>query len=141
MLQPIVENSVNHGYEHTVGVMRISVAGYLENGWWVIRIRDNGQGFSDQKIDEISRRMQSIKREIMEKNSSLEMEIGGMGLINTYARLVLLYGDQCIFMFGNHKDGGAEVTIGALCSDGACGFDAIGIGNKNPSSGEAGKEG
>lgn len=113
MLQPIVENAIEHGYTNSSGVMEISVNGTLEQGWWLIRIRDNGQGFSQQRLDEITAQMKHMERKITEQSSTIEMEIGGMGLINTYARLVLLFGSDCVFSCRNHEQGGAEMTIGA----------------------------
>ena len=40
------------------------------------------------------------------------MEIGGMGLINTYARLLLIYSDSLIFELKNTENG-AMVVFGA----------------------------
>ena len=40
------------------------------------------------------------------------MEIGGMGLLNLYARLYLLYADKLVFELENTKERGTAVTIG-----------------------------
>ena len=41
----------------------------------------------------------------------MELEIGGMGLNNSYARMLLLYNDDVIFELKNSEDG-ADVIIG-----------------------------
>ena len=41
------------------------------------------------------------------------MEIGGMGVVNTYARCLLLYFEDCVFEMENVPDsGGFAVTVG-----------------------------
>ena len=35
-----------------------------------------------------------------------------MGILNTYARLYLLYGEDLIFRITNREEGGAEILIG-----------------------------
>ena len=42
----------------------------------------------------------------------VELEIGGMGLVNTYARLYLLYTDKLIFRIESNEAGGTDVIIG-----------------------------
>lgn len=56
--------------------------------------------------------MQLTRRQIFEDRSSIELEIGGMGLINTYARLLLIYSDSLIFELKN-TEYGAMVVLGA----------------------------
>ena len=46
----------------------------------------------------------------------MELEIGGMGLINTYARCFLLYSDDLIFSIENLSRG-VEVKIGERLAD------------------------
>ena len=48
---------------------------------------------------------------LMQANSTMAVEIGGMGIINTYARLFLLYGDTLSFELKNTTPG-AMVRIG-----------------------------
>ena len=47
----------------------------------------------------------------MDQSTNLEMEIGQMGLENTYARCLLLYNKDLIFEIRNTENG-AEVVIG-----------------------------
>jgi sensor histidine kinase YesM len=45
----------------------------------------------------------------MEKN--LQLEFGGLGLVNIYARFHLLYKDRFEIKLGNTGDGGAQIII------------------------------
>ncbi len=112
VLQQMVENSITHGLEKTSEIMKIVITGWEENGFWFLKVSDNGQGFSEDVLKKLENRKQDIAKELINRESNIELEIGGMGLINTYARLFLLYGDDLVFILANH-DHGAEVTIGA----------------------------
>ena len=55
--------------------------------------------------------MKKIRKKIMSRGSSIEMEIGGMGLANTYARMFLLYNGSAVFRIRNLEEG-LSVIIG-----------------------------
>ena len=55
--------------------------------------------------------MEQTRNKILENKDNMQLEIGGLGLINTYARCLLLYNGDIIFDLRNTADG-AEVTIG-----------------------------
>lgn len=93
------------------------IEGFLEDGCWYVKIHDNGQGFSGEALHELQKKMESTRRKLLLDRNNMEMEIGGMGLINTYARCLLLYSDSLIFELKNMR-GGAEVTIGAALRNG-----------------------
>ena len=110
-LQQLVENSVLHGFQNTVGVMNIMVEGWVNGEFWYIRVRDNGDGFSKETLEALSQKLWKAKQDLGEERSYIELEIGGMGLVNLYARLYLLEQENTIFMPGNWEDG-AEVLVG-----------------------------
>lgn len=113
VLQQVVENSVGHGFEDIDEVMEINISGWLKNGWWYISVRDNGQGFKKGAIEALNKKMDGIAESLKNEESNIELEIGGMGLVNTYARLSLLYEKDFVFIFSNCEKG-AEVIIGAM---------------------------
>ena len=47
----------------------------------------------------------------MSRGSSIELEIGGMGLANTYARMFLVYNRRAVFRIRNLEEG-LSVIIG-----------------------------
>ena len=115
VLQQIVENSINHGFENNTGGMKMSVRGYQEDGRWFLSVRDNGQGFGEETLRDLNEKFARTKKSLFEDRSNIELEIGGMGLVNAYARLLLIYSDSLVFELKNTEDG-AEVLLGAKMS-------------------------
>lgn len=115
VLQQIVENSINHGFENNTGCMEISVRGYEKDGYWFLSVRDNGQGFREETLNDLNEKFAKTKKSLFEDRSNIELEIGGMGLVNTYARLLLLYNDSLVFELKNTENG-AETLFGAKMS-------------------------
>ncbi len=112
VLQQIVENGVNHGYGSSSDIIRVEVAGALTEDGWFLKVHDDGNGITKEKLDEINNNISSIRNKLTNDRSSVELEIGGMGLVNTYARLYLLYNDDLIFEIRPGKEKGTDVIIG-----------------------------
>ncbi len=90
LLQPLVENAIQHGVAPLAQEGNIQIQAVRENGMLSISIRDNGAGvISSQK----------------------ELQTQGIGLSNTIARLDKLYGASYRFCLGNHPEGGAIVSV------------------------------
>ena len=87
ILQPIVENAIEHGVNAQRGVGRVNVNVARNNGTLQIEVRDSGPGF----------------RPAVGHN--------GIGLANTRARLEQLYGSDYRFEYGSASEGGASVRI------------------------------
>jgi sensor histidine kinase YesM len=84
-LQPLVENSFSHGFKHVLPPWAISIDISVENDKWVISISDNGIGMTNDQIDNLRR---SLTEMVSNPTESIRnLRIGGMGLINTLARL------------------------------------------------------
>ena len=77
MLQPLVENAVQHGFPRIQQGNRIEVEARLDGDTLVLRVRDNGAGMSEE-------RLQSLM-----ENTDMEH---GIGLRNVITRMRLLYG-------------------------------------------------
>jgi len=115
VLQQVVENSIMHGYTNSNRVINIEVTGYCDENKWYIKVHDNGDGFGENVIEEIYEKCRQAKTKLSEERKNVEMEIGGMGLVNTYARLFLFYNESLIFEL-NSSEGGTDVIIGAYIS-------------------------
>jgi signal transduction histidine kinase len=87
ILQPIVENAIEHGVNAQRGVGRVKVSAVRDNGMLVIEVRDSGPGFRPDTAHD------------------------GIGLANTRARLEQLYGSDYRFEYGSIPEGGASVRI------------------------------
>lgn len=114
VLQQIVENSVNHGFQNSTGRMRVLLEGFCRGDRWYIRITDNGQGFAPDILENLRAEMARQRETALRPHSPDGMEIGGMGLLNTYLRLLLVFRETLHFTIDNNGDGGAVVEIGSV---------------------------
>ena len=88
VLQPLVENAIQHGIEPHARPGRIELRARRENGNLLLQVRDNGDGLSDPA-----------------------QAVGGVGVSNTRARLEHLYGKDHRFEFSNGESGGLLVSV------------------------------
>ena len=91
ILQPIVENAMRHAIGNsTSGHVEVSAA--ARNGVVRIEVKDNGPGIQAEQLVDCRRGR-------------------GVGLANTQARLVGLYGDAARFELSNNPTGGLIVAL------------------------------
>ena len=112
IIQPIVENCVKYSRKPD-RILKISIRAWAENGFWFINIQDNGDGFSQEILEEIHEKIRHF--DLDSENPILSIK--GMGLVNIYLRLKLYYNDQFYFKLENRiaaptESGGASITIG-----------------------------
>lgn len=88
ILQPIVENALEHGVNRAAGDGQIAVASRRDGGRLLLTVRDNGPGLDAQNVS-------------------------GVGLANTRARLEQLYGTAAALTLQNAEGGGviAEIAL------------------------------
>jgi len=72
ILQPLVENSIKHGFSRKVGPGSITIRSHRENGRAVIEVEDDGMGFFADALD--------------------QPMASGIGLANVRERLRVIYG-------------------------------------------------
>lgn len=113
VLQQIAENSVNHGFDSGMKLVRVDIKGYVKENWWYLEVIDNGTGFPENILQELRERMGGLKKSIL-SGKAAGLEIGGLGIINAYGRLALYYADQFCFQMDNLAEGGAKITIGSV---------------------------
>ena len=94
LLQPIVENSIVHGFSHDMEGALIEITGEMDRDEAVIRIRDNGAGISQERI-----------LYILSKDSDR------IGLSNINQRLKLLYGEAYGLKIVSTVGQGTEVIL------------------------------
>ncbi|MGI6778555.1 MAG: sensor histidine kinase [Acetivibrionales bacterium] len=109
IIQPLVENWIKYGIDVTPP-WKINIKGRLCNNIWEVCVFDNGKGFSHEKLSIIRQKLSNINTDESLNSSNLK----GIGLINIYARLKLLYGDNVIFDIYNLPDSGAVVRLGGI---------------------------
>lgn len=106
ILQPIVENAFKHGFnKKPPWVLKISA--YKRRKNWRIEIEDNGGMLTDEQKEQLLKEFRETK-----KNAFYNMEIGGLGLKNTYLRMKLLYGEKAMFTIENSYPGRTIFKLG-----------------------------
>ncbi len=118
LIQPIVENSIKHGFENHRGTMKITVSVCEEDGWWFVSIKDNGQGFPPHRLKTLNEEMTQVADKLFRLHENIDFKAKGIGIINTYARMLLFYGSEenIHFSVRNRKEEGAEIRFGAKMS-------------------------
>jgi two-component system sensor histidine kinase YesM len=104
LLQPIVENAIQHGFSARPHNPVIELDAILDNDTLEIRISDNGKGMSGDMIERLSRRLLGVDDETqwMEK---------GVGLVNTARRLQVLFGYKARLAMEQRESGGMTFTL------------------------------
>lgn len=119
VLQPFVENCIEHAFEHSDPPWRIHITVKQFNGLWAVEIKDNGTGFPPDKIQEIMDKLHEDGPESREHRDE-HTKLGNMGIVNSVNRLKLMYQNRLFFNIFNHGEGetGATVQIiGSLTQD------------------------
>ena len=91
LLQPIVENSIKHGFARKVGPGVITIRSRRENGRAIIEVEDDGMGFMLERLD--------------------QPMSSGIGLANVRERLAVIYGDQYQFQLTSEPGHGTSTRI------------------------------
>ena len=92
ILQPLVENSIRHGFSDALRPLTVEITVARANGGLLLRVEDDGEGLT---------------------RGDFEKPAEGIGLGHTRARLAGLYGDRASLTLAPAANGrGARVTIG-----------------------------
>ncbi|WNS40780.1 histidine kinase [Paenibacillus sp. MMS20-IR301] len=94
VFQPIVENSIIHGFEDYSTPMNIVIEGrWAAEGGIVIRISDDGCGMSRVKQEELQGILEDANSDKFKLDQTKELIGKGLGLKNIAERIKLNYGD------------------------------------------------
>lgn len=100
-LQPIIENSVMHGFKRArdrQSVLRVSVR--AEKEFLIFTVEDNGRGMTEEKLGEIRRQLEAPFEDFAKH----------IGIRNVNQRIKLVYGNEC-GMEINSDESGTRVTM------------------------------
>ena len=104
ILQPIVENCINHGIREMEGRGKIWLSVYQEDDFVCISVKDNGRGISTENIEKI---LNGSYRQEKHPGSS-----NGIRMDNVIARLKLYSEmDDVMSIYSEGKDMGTEFVI------------------------------
>ena len=100
ILQPIVENSVFHGFADKEENCMINIYAEVRNDILEICIRDNGEGMSTENLDKI------VAEETKDDNTH-----HGIGINNVRRRLEVIYGETSKIRVESKEGKGTAVFI------------------------------
>ena len=103
LLQPFVENAINHGFRRMTKPCCIEITMKLFGAQLYIRIRDNGCGMQQELVNELNN-----------KNSSVGDHVG---VANVRKRLELYYGEEHEMYFESREGEGTSVHL-FICAEG-----------------------
>lgn len=111
LLQPIIENCIEHGFRGYNRPLSISVKGNItEEGEILLRICDDGEGMSTEKIENINKCLASGKFYIKETDLEEEKR-ASIGLLNISERIKLQYGEKYYLKLFSYETCGLGVEI------------------------------
>lgn len=112
VFQPIVENSIHHGFLDYSQPMHIEIEGFwTEEGEIVIRIMDDGGGMSAEKQQELLAGLEDAEMDKYKLEEEVNSERSGLGLKNIAERIKLHYGDQYYLTIRSGRERGTIVEI------------------------------
>ncbi len=103
MLQPLVENSVQHGVSKRRGPGRITVRVQAREDGCDIAVADNGAGIPQERLEEIENALAS--------GSPLLQAQGGIGIVNVHSRVKIFFGDASGIRLESHPGEGTVCTV------------------------------
>jgi two-component system sensor histidine kinase YesM len=99
VLQPLVENSIRHGFSGKRSPLEITINAQREKGNTVIRISDNGTGANISELEELL------------AGESIDRFSASFAVSNVHYRLRQTFGEQYGLRFVKNGDGGLSVII------------------------------
>ncbi|MBW7461778.1 sensor histidine kinase, partial [Paenibacillus sepulcri] len=103
LLQPLVENAIQHSIRENFEKGKIFISGYREEENLVIEISDNGRGIPQEVLDRLDKDSVSGDRR--------EGGHRGVGLRNVNDRLKLYFGDACKLIIETGPGMGTKIVI------------------------------
>lgn len=99
-LQPLVENSINHGFDGIDYKGLIEIKAWKDDRYVYLEVSDNGKGGD----------VESLNSMLLENENEI-LENRGYGIRNVNERLKLYFGEDCGLNFEDNEYGGITVTV------------------------------
>ncbi|MBB3073362.1 sensor histidine kinase YesM [Paenibacillus baekrokdamisoli] len=109
ILQPIVENAINHGLSEYASGGELVISSQIENGRLMIRISDNGIGMRKTELEVLEHKLREGSNDETPPSSSSIRH--GVGLSNVYQRLKIYYGEEADLIIESKYMKGTTVTL------------------------------
>jgi two-component system sensor histidine kinase YesM len=111
ILEPVVENAIKHASRRKPPWKITVRAECDENSWWAV-IEDNGPGLKSDRLASLRAELDRLRGVAPDVADIPDLHIEGLGLLNTFSRLRLTYGEGAILELENRDQGGARVRVG-----------------------------
>ncbi|MDY3917877.1 MAG: sensor histidine kinase [Candidatus Limivivens sp.] len=106
LLQPLVENSIVHGFTgEEMGLLKISAA--RKENMLILSVWDNGQGMTEEEI-----------RQIFQGKERKQNDNTSIGLENVISRLKLNFGEACTVQIDSEPERYTRITLGLPALEG-----------------------
>lgn len=99
LLQPLVENSIHHGFELIESGGLVDLSAEIEGEKLVLRVVDNGVGLSPERLERLRSQLRGY-----EQGKSI-------GLLNVHERIALHFGDDYGLTIDGQEGRGTTVTL------------------------------
>jgi len=107
ILQPIVENSISHGFVHKDKAGVVEVSAEIKDGKLMLTVADDGVGIDEATLSNIRDGMLMDEIHIQSKSISND----NIGLLNVHLRIQLAYGKEYGLQVFSELDVGTEVIM------------------------------
>ncbi len=117
VLQPFIENAIKHStrrrppWKISLRAKNREIVDRPDAGW-LVTIEDNGPGFTADSLVDLQAELARIRALTPDLADLPGLHVEGMGLLNTFIRLHLTYGEAALMEIGNGAPGGARIRIG-----------------------------
>lgn len=103
IFQPIVENSIEHGFTDRQKTMHIQIQAYVENDKVILEIEDDGRGMERARLEEI--------QEWLSNEGDLTALSEHIGIRNVFMRLRLIWGVDVSVAVSSKQGEGTKFVI------------------------------
>lgn len=111
ILQPIIENALQHGIDDLYGDGEIGINVEVVDHRLIISISDNGIGMSDDELEKVKNSLRMDTEPIPNLAKGNVKRSNGVGLVNVYQRLRIYYGEQLELNIVSEEFKGTTITI------------------------------
>jgi two-component system, sensor histidine kinase YesM len=99
IIQPIVENSIIHGFENTESKGIIQITSKIVEDNLVIQVIDNGTGISSENLNKLP------------QSENYKKKFSGIGIHNVQERIKVYFGDKYGMTFESQLSHGTKVSV------------------------------
>ncbi len=117
-IQPFVENAMKHAFASVPPPWHIRIEGRVDGGRWEISVLDDGAGADEAALESLKARIEALFSRDGRSEEELRTGPDSLGIVNTYARLMLLHGESATMKIANDPERGLKVSFGGKIKTG-----------------------